>query len=157
VKARIIHRLFRAGLALKGFNAGIEALSGLLLAAVGTDSIKLWAKAATQSELLHDPQDVVATALLHWAQGFSVSEQHFYAFYLLSHGVVKLALVIALARGKIWAYPAALAAFAGFILYQSYRISYTHSPGLALLTAFDCVFVYLVWREYRLSLGPAAP
>ncbi|BCG83133.1 hypothetical protein MesoLj113b_66750 [Mesorhizobium sp. 113-3-3] len=42
------------------------------------------------------------------ASNFSVSTQHFYAFYLLSHGIVKLALVVALLKNKLWAYPSSL-------------------------------------------------
>lgn len=52
----------------------------------------------TQDELVEDRHDVVATSLMHWAQGFSVQSEHFYAFYLLSHGIVKLFLVAGLIR-----------------------------------------------------------
>jgi uncharacterized membrane protein len=40
------------------------------------------------------------------AQGFSVGTQNFDVFYLLSHGIVKLFLVAALLKNKLWAYPA---------------------------------------------------
>ncbi|WP_337142528.1 DUF2127 domain-containing protein [Mesorhizobium sp. Cs1299R1N1] len=84
------------------------------------------------------------------ASHFSVSTQHFYAFYLLSHGLVQIALVAALLKRRLWAYPASLAALLLFIIYQLYRFSYTHSAGLIVLTLFDLLVVWLVWHEYRL-------
>ena len=37
----------------------------------------------------------------------------------------------------------------GFMIYQVYRFSYSHSVGLVLLTLFDAVIVYLTVVEYR--------
>ncbi len=103
----------------------------------------------TQEELVEDPRDVVANALLRWAGGLSVQTEHFYALYLLSHGLVKLALVAGLLRNKLWAYPASIVVMLGFIAYQLYRYSYTHSPGLIALTVLDVVVIALVWHEWR--------
>jgi uncharacterized membrane protein len=151
LKAFFIHRLFNAGLALKGVNAAIECFCGLLLAATNAAHIQSFIDAVTQSEMLHDHRDAVAAALLHASSEFSVSTQHFYAVYLLGHGVLKLIMVFGLARKKMWAYPFALTALLGFIFYQTYRVSYTHSLGLTLLTAFDCAFMLLVWQEYGMA------
>ncbi len=84
------------------------------------------------------------------AQGFSVNTKNFYAFYLLSHGVVKLALVAELLRNKLWAYPASLIVLGLFILYQIYRFYYTQSVGLVVLTVFDLIVMVLIWHEYGL-------
>lgn len=107
------------------------------------------ASRVTRQELSEDPQDWVATTLLHWAQGFSIATQHFYAIYLLSHGLVKLILVAGLLRGARWAYPTSLVVMALFVLYQLYRFSFTHDVGLILLTAFDLFVIALIWREWR--------
>ena len=48
--------------------------------------------------MIEDPKDFIATHLLAAAQNFSVETKNFYAFYLLSHGIVKLLLVIGLLR-----------------------------------------------------------
>jgi uncharacterized membrane protein len=150
LKEFFIHKLFKAGLALKGINAGIECVGGLLLALTNAQHINAFIIGLTQSEFLHDRRDAVAAALLHVSRELSVSAHHFFAFYLMAHGLVKLVMVYGLARQRSWAYPFALAALAGFILYQSYRFGHSHSIGLALLTIFDCAFFWLVWREYRL-------
>jgi len=75
---------------------------------------------------------------------------NFYAFYLLSHGIVKVFLVIGLLRNKLWAYPVSLVVLGVFIVYQLYRFSYTHGFGLMVLTVFDVVVMGLIWHEYRL-------
>ncbi len=150
MQERRIHQIFEVSILLKGGHALIECLGGILLALVSNQAITNFVGRATQYELSEDPNDLVATYLLHWAQGFSIETRHFYAFYLLSHGVVKLFLVIGLLREKLWAYPASLIVLGLFIAYQIYRFTYTNSPALIALSIFDIVVMGLVWHEYRL-------
>ncbi|GES50153.1 membrane protein [Rhizobium sp. NBRC 114257] len=146
---RRIHQLFEISVLLKGAHALIECLGGLVLALVSTESILRLANRITQPELLNDPHDFIATHLLIWAQDFSVGTKNFYAYYLLSHGLVKVLLVIGLLRGKMWAYPASLVALGLFIVYQLYRFTDTHGIGLIILTIFDLVVMVLIWQEYK--------
>jgi uncharacterized membrane protein len=145
-----IHQIFQVSVLLKGAHALIECLGGIALALVSTSSIANFVNAITQDELIKDPNDFVATHLLTMAHNFSVQTQHFYAFYLLSHGIVKVALVVGLLREKLWAYPASLIVLTLFVLYQLYRFSYTHGLGLIVLTLFDIVVMGLIWHEYGL-------
>jgi uncharacterized membrane protein len=147
---RRIHEMFEIGILLKGAHALIECIGGFGLIFVNTSAIASLVNALTQEELIEDPNDFVATHLLRLAQTFTVSTQHFYAFYLLSHGVIKACLVIGLIRNKLWAYPASLLVLGLFIAYQLYRFSYTHSVGLIVLTVFDVIVMELIWHEYRL-------
>ncbi len=147
---RRVHQIFEISILLKGAHALIECIGGLALAFVGTSAITRLVNALTQEELLEDPNDFVATHLLSLAQNFTVSTQRFYAFYLLSHGVIKAFLVIGLLRNKLWAYPVSLVVLGLFILYQLYRFSYTHGFGLIVLTVFDVFVMGLIWHEYRL-------
>jgi uncharacterized membrane protein len=147
---RRIHQVFEISILLKGAHALIECVSGIMLAFVSTSTIVGLINRVTQDELVHNPHDFVALHLLGWAQTFSVQAQHFYAFYLASHGVAKLILVAGLLREKRWAYPASLAVLGLFIAYQLYRYSYTHSVGLIVLTVFDVIVIALIWHEYRL-------
>jgi uncharacterized membrane protein len=87
---------------------------------------------------------------LSLAQNFTVSTQRFYAFYLLSHGFIRVFLVVGLLRNKPWAYPVSLVVLGLFIVYQLYRFSYTHGIGLIVLTVFDVIVMGLIWREYLL-------
>jgi uncharacterized membrane protein len=147
---RRIHQIFEISVLLKGAHALIECVGGLVLAFVSTSAITSLVNALTQEELIEDPNDFVATHLLSLAQNFTVSTQRFYAFYLLSHGVIKVFLVIGLLRNKLWAYPVSLLVLGLFIVYQLYRFSYTHGFGLVALTVFDVMVVGLIWHEYRL-------
>jgi uncharacterized membrane protein len=144
-----IHRLFEVGIWLKGAHSLLEIVGGVLLAAISTDWITEFVVNLTADELLDHPNDVVAGYLLRSALRFSATTKTFAAFYLLSHGVVKLFLVVALLRSKLWAYPASLVVLGLFILYQIYRFTFTHSLGLIALTVFDLVVIWLIWHEYR--------
>jgi uncharacterized membrane protein len=144
-----IHQLFEVGVWLKGAHALIECAGGILLYLVTTQTIASWVNMLTQEELIEDPNDFIASHLARMAAGFSIASKEFYAFYLLSHGLIKLLLVIGLLRGKLWSYPASLVALGAFMAYQMYRYSYTHSPGLLVLTVFDVAVMWLIWHEWR--------
>jgi len=146
---RRIHQVFELSVLLKGAHAVIECIGGVVLALMPPGTIAALVNTWTQDELIEDPNDRIAAHLLAWAQDISVATQHFYAFYLLSHGVVKVLLVVGLLRGKLWSYPASLVALVLFIAYQLYRFSFTHSPGLIALTVFDVVMMWLIWHEWR--------
>jgi len=145
-----VHQIFEISVLLKGAHAFIECIGGFLLAFISTSAITNLVNALTQDELVKDPKDFVAVHLLSLTQNFTVSTQHFYAFYLLSHGLIKVFLVVGLLRNKLWAYPASLAILGLFIVYQLYRFSYTHGFGLIVLTVFDVTVMGLIWHEYRL-------
>ncbi|MGT2465165.1 DUF2127 domain-containing protein [Mesorhizobium atlanticum] len=149
VDERRIHQIFEVSVWLKGAHALIECLGGVLLYFVTTSAIASWVNAFTQEELIEDPNDFIAGHLSQMASSFSVASKEFYAFYLLSHGLIKLLLVVGLLRGKLWSYPASLVALGAFMVYQVYRWSYTHSPGLLVLTVFDAVVMVLIWHEWR--------
>src|SRR5438067_8861821 len=145
-----IHQIFVVSVALKGVHALIEIVGGLALYLVSTATIVAAINRWSNDELIEDKHDWIANHLLNFAQHFSVAEHNFYAFYLLSHGLIKSLLVIGLLREKLWAYPASFAVFGAFIAYQLYRYSYTHDVGLILLTVFDLFVIALAWHEYRL-------
>ncbi|MER8639585.1 DUF2127 domain-containing protein [Mesorhizobium sp. M1365] len=149
VDERRIHQIFELSIWLKGAHALIECVGGILLYVVTTDAIASWVNTFTQEELIEDPNDFIAGYLSQMASHFSVASKEFYAFYLLSHGLIKLLLVVGLLRGKLWSYPASLAALGAFMCYQVYRYSYTHSFGLLVLTVFDAVVMVLIWHEWK--------
>src|SRR5258706_12492910 len=141
--------LFRWSVSLKGLHAALEVVGGVALLLITPAFILRVVAFLTQDELDEHPNDLVATTLLHAAQQVSVSSELFAALYLLSHGIVKGLLVIALLRRRLWAYPASIVVFGLFILYQLYRFSYTRSVGLIALSLFDLVVIWLIWIEYR--------
>ena len=127
-----IHQLFEVGVWLKGAHALIECAGGILLYLVTTETIASWVNMLTQEELIEDPNDFIASHLSRMAAGFSVASKEFYAFYLLSHGLIKLLLVIGLLRGKLWSYPASLAALGAPIAAGYYaRVIWRRARALA--------------------------
>lgn len=152
--ARMRELLFRVSVAAKGVDALLEIIGGIALLIVTPGFILRIVGLLTQDELAEDPRDLVANYALSAAGRLSLGTEHFTAFYLLSHGIIKLLLVAALLKDRLWAYPSAIAVFGAFILYQLYRYTFTHAIGLIALSIFDLAVIWLVWLEYRaLTLG----
>lgn len=144
-----VHVAFETSLVFKGAFALAEIVAGLLTYLVTPRFVLALVQTITRAELTEDSRDFVAVHLLHAAQDLSMSSQHFAAFYLLSHGVIKLWLIIGLWRGKLAYYPVAIGVFVLFILYQMYRYSFTHSVLLLLITVVDIVVIWLICLEFR--------
>ena len=144
-----IRLVFEASLIFKGLFALLEIIGGVAVYWVSQHALLDFVQAITQAALAKDPRDLVANYLLHLAQNLSLSTQRFTAFYLLSHGVIKLWLIIGLLRRKLWYYPLAIAVFGLFIVYQLYRYSFTNSVWLLVLSAVDAAVIALAWHEYR--------
>ncbi len=148
-KEKQIHEVFEISVVLKGIHAVAETVGGFLLLFVSKDFIIATILFLTHEELGEDPKDFIARSLVTAAHSLSFATTYFAALYLLSHGVIKLFLVVGLLRKKLWAYPGSMAVFALFILYQLYRYSHTHSAGLLWLTGLDGMIIFLTFHEYR--------
>ncbi len=146
---RRIDLLFNAGLLIKAISAFIEVSAGFL-AMFATQHFILHSLAFfTQDELIEDPKDGFANYIMHSVNHFTSGGKLFVVSYLLSHGLVKLLLVIGLYMKKLWAYPLSLAVLGLFIAYQVHRYFITHSVLLVILTIFDVFIMWLIWKEYR--------
>jgi uncharacterized membrane protein len=148
-KEKNIHLAFEISLLLKGLFAGGQIIGGIIAFFVTRDFLIKTVSVLTEEELVEDPRDLVANYLLHSAQNLSIGTQLFVVFYLLSHGSIKLWLIIGLLREKLWYYPTAIVVFGLFIVYQLCRFSFTHSLWLLLITAVDVLVIALTWHEYR--------
>jgi uncharacterized membrane protein len=144
-----IHRVFEVGLGLKAVHSLLEIVGGILLLAVSQQRMLHIANLLTQEELLRDPNDRIAHYVIKVAHDLSTSAKTFAAFYLLSHGVIKLVLIVEILRKRHWAYPAFIIALAALITYQSYKLLHGLSIGLAALTVIDAAVLVLTWHEYR--------
>jgi uncharacterized membrane protein len=140
---------FEVSILLKGLDGVLELIGGLLLLFVTPEDLNRFVVRLTQHELSQDPNDYFANRLLHFGSTLTPSTVRFAALYLLLHGIVKVVLVVALLRNKLWAYPWLIAFLIAFIVYQLYRIALMPSTWLVLLTIFDVFVVALTWREWR--------
>ena len=148
-----VHLAFRASLILKAVFAAGEIIAGIGTYLITQQFIFKVLERVTREELLEDPRDAIVNYLLDSAERFSTSARNFATLYLLSHGVIKLWLIIGLLRGKRSYYPIAIAIFGMFIVYQVYRFGITHSLWLVLITVVDVLVVGLTWQEYRYLRG----
>ena len=137
------------GITLKGLHSLLECALGIALFIVPRRAINTVVWRIGRLDLSRNPHDVIGTHLRHFGEGLTGSGRHFAAVYLLSHGIVKLILVVELLRNRLWAYPLMITVLAAFIAYQSYRYSLTHSPWMVLLTVFDLAVAILTWMEYQ--------
>jgi len=145
---KLLHRLFRISLVLKGIDSFLEIIGGILLFVASPSQISSFVKLIFQHELMQDPNDLIGNFLVNISSNLSQGTQLFGTIYLLSHGIIKLALIIGLWKKKLWTYIAAEIVFVIFIIYQSYRFAFTHSIYLLVLTFFDLIVIILTWWEY---------
>lgn len=149
VSESALDRTFRISITLKGLDGLLEIVGGVLLLIVAPATLQHWVRSLTAHELATDPHDFIATHLMHSASQLSRATTLFGAIYLLTHGIAKVVLVVALLRGELWAYPWLIALLGVFIVYQLYRLTQRFTVGIALLTAFDAFVVVLTVIEYR--------
>jgi uncharacterized membrane protein len=154
----LLDRTFFVSLVLKGLDGAVELIAGAALLVVTPAQIAAVTRALTRHELREDPHDPIANALVHYTSTVSVSATLFGAIYLLAHGIVKVVLVVAVLRNRLWAYPWLIAFLVAFIGYQGYELIVHFTWGLVALTAFDIFIVVLTVREYRVRRhhNPAA-
>jgi uncharacterized membrane protein len=146
---RVVSALFRVSVIAKGSDGVLEIIGGALLFFMSPTQIHGMVRLLTQHELSEDPRDLVARYLMHSTAHLVAGTKVFAAAYLLWHGVVKLVLITGLLLERRLAYPAAIAAFGLFLVYQLYRYSHTASPELLALSVLDIVVIMLTYLEYR--------
>lgn len=144
-----IHSVFKLTVLAKGIDGVLEVIGGFLLLSMNPTRIINIIRLLTQHELSEDPKDLVVNYFIREISKLSLSGQIFGSFYLLSHGIIKIFLVISLLQRRLWAYPTAIIFFTAFMLYQIYRYQYTHSLLLVFLTILDFFVIILTLLEYR--------
>jgi len=145
----VIHIGFEIGLLLKGLDGLFEVIGGALLTFLNPQRMSYLMHILTQHELSEDPNDMIANYLVALGHSFSISTQQFGVIYLMSHGIIKLILILLLWRRKLWAYPLSILFLVLFIIYQIYRYTLTYSVFLILLTFLDAAMIVLTYLEYR--------
>ena len=148
---------FEIFLILKGLHGVLEIAAGLVLLLTPSETLSNWLNRLTAPELAEDPHDFIASHLLTAGDKLLAGSLLFAALYLLSHGIVKVVLVVAVLKDRLWAYPWMMGFLAVFIAYQSWLLIVDATPGLAALTVFDLAILWLTWREYlkRRTATPA--
>lgn len=143
-----IRDIFDIGMVIKLIDGILQVLGGFILFFVNPSAINSFIIRLTQYELVKDPNDKIANYILSLGH-LSASSQKFAVIFLISHGLIKIFIVIGLLKNKLWSYPLGIAVFTAFGAYQLYRYAHTHSLGLLLLTISDIFVIVLTWHEYN--------
>lgn len=144
-----IHASFHIGLIVKGLYDIGEVMCGILLIFLNPERMRKLITLISKNELIEDPKDFIMNYLVSFSRVFSISMQHFTSFYLLSHGIVKILILILLWRKKLWAYPLSCVVFMFFIVIQTQRFIKSHSIMLLVLTLIDIAMIVLTILEYK--------
>lgn len=147
---RLLDRVFDVSIILKGINGVLELLGGVALFFVTVDQIRHLLSWVSAHAIVFRPHSAMAQWIEHLADRLDVDATVFAAWYLILHGVIKVVLVWALLREKLWAYPWMLITLGLFIVYQCYELMVHFSWGMLALTVFDVFIVVLTVREWQL-------
>ena len=139
----------------KAVDGVLQSGVGLALLLLSPNAINAIVLFLIRGELREDPGDFMANLLLRSGRGV-VRIQIFAGLLLVAHGLLKLVMVASVARHHRWAYPAAVAVFGGFVVYQSYQITVRPSAFLWVVTIVDVIVVALIAHEYT-TLAPHMP
>ena len=148
--ARRTDRLFRIALLVKAVDGAAELVGALVLLTVPGAALASLVNHIVARDLLGPPDGSLARHFEAGTAEFVSGSRTFAVVYLALHGVVKLALVVALLRRWQPAYPVAALVLGVFVAYELYRATRTGSVLLPFLAALDLAIIGLIVREYRL-------
>lgn len=151
-------RVYKIGVGIKGFDGTVELIAGLWL--------------LIAPNLLHHMLTSWQSGAKSWnngigdllAHGFARLNEELYggvlvmaSIFLISHGIIKLALVYALLKEILWAYPYALGILIVFLIAQIYALIISPGIGMAVLVLLDIFIIVIVYGEWqKLKLEAAA-
>ncbi|HVW74727.1 MAG TPA: DUF2127 domain-containing protein [Rhizomicrobium sp.] len=157
-KTSPVHLAYLVTLTVKGFDGAIEILAGLVILLTGPQRIYRWVVRVTAPELYDGSHVAAVHAIRRGAQHLATSGAHFVEFYLVVHGLLKLALVVVLLRGGgRWIFPVGALILLGFISYMVMRLSEQWSGWLLGFALFDVLTLALVLSEWARSVKESAP
>ncbi len=141
--------LFRLAVAIKGLDGLVELVAAIVLLAVPAAFVQGVVEGVLARDLLGPPDGSLARHFVAGTAEFASGNRTFAVVYLGLHGILKLAMVVALLRKWVRAYPLVIAVLALFVAYELYRAFHTGSIVLPVLAAIDVAIIVLVVREYR--------
>ncbi|MBN9735384.1 MULTISPECIES: DUF2127 domain-containing protein [unclassified Pseudonocardia] len=149
-QARWTERLFRIALVVKGVDGAAELLAAVALLLVSGDWLHHVVARILARDLVGPLDGTLARHLVAGTDAFAGGDRTFAVVYLALHGAIKLALVGALLRKWLPAYPPAIVVLSLFVVYELVHAWHTGSLLLPFLAALDVAIIVLVLREYRL-------
>ena len=143
------HELFRIGILVKAIDGIVETIAGTLIYFANYAAVNAVLLSVFRDEIAESPHDPFWGYLIKEWHHFLLSSHTFWGLLFIAHGIIKLALSIALLKDRLWAYPSAATIFALFVGYEIYSLTIRPSLFLSLITIFDAAVVVLILHEYR--------
>lgn len=143
------HILYLAALAVKAFDGLLELIGSMVILIIDPSKWSGYLGFIFRKELIEDPNDLVANFLINNVGQLGASIQVSGFLYLLSHGLIKIFLVVSLLKKKHWAYPVSEIVLSLFVIYQTYLFAHSGSIIILFLNAVDILLMVLIWIEYK--------
>ena len=80
-----IHLFFEISLFIKGFDAILETIAGILAYFVTQKFLIDMLQTVAAGELAEDPRDILINIIVRFIHQYSTGTQYFFAFYLIIH------------------------------------------------------------------------
>jgi uncharacterized membrane protein len=145
----LVHRVFVLTILGKGFLGLVQLATAAAVYLGVTDRLPALARSLVAAELAEDPNDFLAARILSLASKLPDTDATFYAIYFSAHGMLHVAVVLALLFGSAWAYPSAIVVLCAFIVYQILEWMSVGGLMLLVLSAIDLLVIYLTLLEWR--------
>ncbi len=143
-------RIYKLTVAIKGFDGFVELIAGALLLVAPSWLHWILGVISSESSEHHGRfMQYIAVHVAHIDVDLAKGGMFVVVLFLLTHGVVKLALVWALLREILWAYPYALLVLFAFSVYQLYLCFAHPGIGMVLFTLLDAIIIWVVWGEWQ--------
>jgi uncharacterized membrane protein len=143
------HRLFLLTVLAKGALGLIQIATAIALLLGIMNRLPAIIQTLIRNEMATDPTDFVANRLLLLLNALPGVDIQFYTIYFAAHGLLHIVVVAALLIGASWAYPAAIAVLAAFVVYQGVEWLAVGGTMLLVLSAIDLVVITLTLLEWR--------
>lgn len=141
-------RLFNIGMWWRIIYGVMRIVIGvMLLQHIGTPFLDLF-YSLVGKDLIEDPDDILLKTVAPILEHTSFTVTYFLATYIIFFGVIDVVLSICLLKHKMWAFPTSMYLIAGFVAYEIYRFTHTHSLVLAYIIIVDIVVIWLIKKEY---------
>lgn len=144
-----VYELFKWSIILKGLISLGEVLLGAALLFVPAHLIIFLVQGAG-TWLSGHADNAIALKAVAELTAFSAGSAFFVALYLLTRGLIKCGLIVALLKNKLWAFPATLVVLVLLLIYQGYEIYTKGSIFVIAISLFDLIVVYFIWREWNI-------
>jgi uncharacterized membrane protein len=145
----LLDKAYEIGIFIKGIDGLLELAGGILVLTLSPGTIHGITRFLTQSALQADPHNFIATHILKAGNHLAAGHNLFAAAFLLTHGLVKVVLVVCLLLNKLWAYPWALVILSLFLVYQIYQLITAPTFSMAFLSILDVIIIFLIYREWQ--------